>query len=81
MSKRRDDRKMDLLLSALDQIIDMGHPLVRLPGLIDWKFLDERFASVCQTGVGPPGPPTRLVARLFILNHMHDLSDELLCAR
>jgi hypothetical protein len=34
MSKPRDDRRKDLLLPALDQIIDMGHPLVRLAALI-----------------------------------------------
>ena len=55
MSKPRDDRQKDLLLPALDQIIDMGHPLVRLAALIDWKFLDDRFGSVCQTGPGQPG--------------------------
>ncbi|MVT70942.1 IS5 family transposase [Bradyrhizobium pachyrhizi] len=81
MSKPRDDRQKDLLLPALDQIIDMGHPLVRLATLIDWKFLGDRFGSVCQTGPGQPGPPTRLVAGLFILKHMHNLSDEVLCAR
>ena len=75
MSKPRDDRQKDLLLPALDQIIDLGHPLVRLAALIDWKFLDERFSSVCQTGLGQPGLPTRLVAGLFILKHMHNLSD------
>ena len=81
MSKPRDDRQKDLLLPALDQIIDMGHPLVRLAALIDWKFLDDRFGSVCQAGPGQPGLPTRLVAGLFILKHMHNLSDEVLCAR
>ena len=60
MSKPRDDRQKDLLLPALDQIIDMGHPLVRLAGLIDWKFLDDRFGSVCQTG---PGTDARLMHR------------------
>ena len=35
MSKPRDDRQKDLLLPALDQIIDMSHPLVRLAALID----------------------------------------------
>ena len=30
---------------------------------------------------GQPPLPTRLVAGLFILKHMHDLSDEVLCAR
>ena len=48
MSKPRDDRQKDLLLPALDQIIDMGHPLVRLAALIDWSFLDDRFGSVSQ---------------------------------
>src|SRR6201991_1821761 len=81
MSKPRDDRQKDLLLPALDQIIDMGHPLVRLAALIDWKFLDDRFGSVCHPGPGQPGLPTRLVAGLFILKHMHNLSDEVLCAR
>lgn len=52
MSKTRDDRQKDLLLPALDQIIDMGHPLVRLAGLIDWNILNERFSSVCQAGSG-----------------------------
>jgi IS5 family transposase len=81
MSKPRDDRQKDLLLPALDQIIDLGHPLVRLAALIDWNSLDERFSSVCRAGSGPPGLATRLVAGLFILKHMHNLSDEVLCAR
>lgn len=32
---------------ALDQIIDIGRPLVRLAALIDWSILDDRFNSVC----------------------------------
>jgi IS5 family transposase len=59
----------------------MGHPLVRLAGQIDWGFLDGRFSSVCAPGPGQPGLPTRLVAGLFILKHMENLSDEVLCAR
>jgi IS5 family transposase len=54
---------------------------VRLAGEIDWGFLNGRFSSVCQPGPGQPGLPTRLVAGLFILKHMHNLSDEVLCAR
>jgi transposase, IS5 family len=59
----------------------MGHPLVRLAGQIDWQFLAGRFGSVCRAGSGQPGLPTRLVAGLFNLKHMHNLSDEVLCAR
>jgi hypothetical protein len=69
------------LRPALEDIIDLRHPLVRLAREIDWRFLDGRFASVCAASVGQPPLPTRLVAGLFILKHMHDLSDEVLCAR
>jgi IS5 family transposase len=81
MARPRDDRQKDLLRPALEEIIDMGHALVRLAGLIDWQFLDGRFGSVCRAGPGQPGLPTRLVAGLFILKHMDNLSDEVLCAR
>ena len=78
---RRDDRQKDLLQPALEGMIYLGHPLVRLAGEIDWGFLYRRFASVCVPGPGQPGLPTRLVAGLLILKHMHNLSDEALCAR
>jgi transposase, IS5 family len=81
MAKPRDDRQKDLLRPSLEKIIDMSHPLVRLAGQIDWQFLAGRFGSVCAPGPGQPGLPTRLVAGLFILKHMHNLSDEALCAR
>jgi IS5 family transposase len=81
MARPRDDRQKDLLRPALEEIIDMGHPLVRLAEKIDWGFLEGRFGSVCQPGPGQPGLPPRLVAGLFILKHMHNLSDEVLCAR
>ncbi len=81
MSKPRDDRQNDLFRPPLDRIIDLGHPLVQLAGEIDWEFLSGRFGSVCAAGPGQPPLPTRLVAGLFILKHMHSLSDEALCAR
>jgi IS5 family transposase len=81
VARPRDDRQKDLLRPALEEIIDLGHPLVRLAREIDWGFLDQRFANVCAPGPGQPGLPTRLVAGLFILKHMHNLSDEVLCAR
>ena len=81
MSKPRDERQKDLFRPALEQIIDMGRPLVRLAGEIDWGFLEQRFASVCPTGPGQLPLPARLIAGLFIHKHMHSLSDEVLCAR
>ena len=81
VAKPRDDRQKDLLRPVLEDIIDLSHPLVRLAREIDWQFLDRRFSSVCTAREGRPPLPTRLVAGLFILKHMHDLSDEVLCAR
>ncbi len=81
MAKPRDNRHKDLLRPALEEVIDLGHPLVRLAQQIDWGFLDRRFASVCKSGDGRPPLPTRLVAGLLIVKHMHSLSDEALCAR
>ena len=81
MSKPREDRQKDLFRPPLDWIIDLGHPLVRLAQEIDCGFLDGRFRSVCRSGPGQPPLPTRLVAGLLILKHMHDLSDQALCAR
>jgi IS5 family transposase len=81
VAKPRDNRQKDLLRPGLEDIIDLGHPLVRLAREIDWQFLDGRFSSVCTAGEGRPPLPTRLVAGLFILKHMHNLADEVLCAR
>ena len=81
MAKPRDDRQRDLLRPGLEDIVDLGHPLVRLAGVIDWQFLERRFSRVCKPGDGRPPLPTRLVAGLLILKHMHSLSDEALCAR
>ncbi|WP_420969616.1 IS5 family transposase [Bradyrhizobium sp. B120] len=81
MSEPHDDRQDDLFRASLDAIINLRHPLVRLAAEIDWDFLAKRFSSVCRIGPGQPPLPTRLVAGLFILKHMHNLSDEAPCDR
>jgi len=81
MSKPRDDSQNDLFRPQLDQIINLHHPLVGLAQEIDWEFLARRFGAVCSAGPGQPALPTRLMAGLLILKHMHNLSDEALCER
>jgi transposase, IS5 family len=81
VSQPRDDRQDDLFGPSLEKIINLRHPLVRLASEIDWEFLAGRFSSVCRVGPGQPPLPTRLMAGLFILKHMHNLSDETLCDR
>ena len=63
------------------EIVDIDHPLAKLGRAIAWRFLEERFGAVYSDKAGHPPLPTRLMAGLSILKHMHDLSDEDLCAR
>jgi IS5 family transposase len=81
MAQPRDDRQKELFRPALEEIIDMGHPLVRLAQKIEWEFLDRQLGGVYRPGAGHPPLPVRLMAGLLILKHMHSLSDEALCAR
>lgn len=81
MGKPRDDRQKDLFRPPLEAIINLRHPLVLLAEKIDWGFIERRFGSVCSPGPGQPPLPSRLVAGVFILKHMHNLSDEVVCAR
>src|SRR5215204_5957976 len=79
--ERRETGQRDLFRARLDQIVDLDHPLVKLVRAIDWGFLEERCGAVYTDGPGRPPLPTRLMAGLAILKHMHDLSDEVLCER
>src|SRR5258708_10832520 len=79
--ERRETGQTDLLRSRLDAIIDTGHPLVKLARTIDWPFLEQKFGAVYEDKPGRPPLPTRLMAGLAILQHSHDLSDQMLCAR
>jgi len=79
--ERREIGQTDLFRARLDQIVDPTHVLVRLARTIDWRFLEGRFGSVYDDDPGRPPLPTRLMAGLAILKHMHDLSDEVLCER
>src|SRR5712671_5805041 len=79
--ERRESGEHDLFRSRLDQIINLEHALAKLARAIDWRFLEERFGAVYTDGPGSPPLPTRLMAGLAILKHMHDLSDEVLCDR
>ena len=80
-TKRDQSGQQDLLRSRLDQIVDLAHPLVKLARGIDWSFLDQRLGAVYTDAPGRPPRPTRLMAGLAILKHMHNLSDEVLCLR
>src|SRR5689334_23709595 len=80
-AERRDSGQQDLLRSRLDQIVDPAHPLAKLGRTIDWGFLENALGAAYTDRPGRPPLPTRLMAGLAILKHMHNLSDEVLCER
>src|SRR5262249_44742331 len=80
-TERRESGQSEMFRSRLDQIIDLTHPLAKLARLIDWTFLEASFGAVYADVAGRPALPTRLMAGVAILKHMHDLSDDGLCAR
>jgi Transposase domain (DUF772) len=80
-TKRQDRGQQDLLRSRLDQIVDPAHALVRMARAIDWDFLEGKLDAAYTDGPAQPPLPTRLMAGLAILKHMHNLSDEALCDR
>jgi IS5 family transposase len=71
----------ELFRSALVNLVDRKHPLVRLAGLIDWERFATAFGPLYRDGVGRPGLPTRLMVGLHLIKHMDGLSDEAVCAR
>jgi IS5 family transposase len=82
MKPREQTRGQDDLFRArLDQIIDMRHSLVLLGARIDWQRIGTTLGEVYSDAAGQPPLPTRLMAGLLVLKHMHNLSDEDLVAR
>jgi len=77
----RETGQTDLFKARLEQIVDMKHAVAKLAAAIDWGFFEKSFGALYNDGPGQPPLPTRLMAGLAILEHMHNLSDEGLCER
>jgi transposase, IS5 family len=77
---RPSSGKSDLFRERLETIIDLGHPLVRLAGIVPWSRFDDAFGGFYRP-IGRPAKPTRLMVGLHYLKHVHDLSDEEVVAR
>jgi hypothetical protein len=43
--ERMDSGQKDLFRARLDHIVEMKHPLAKLAGSVDWKFLETRFGA------------------------------------
>lgn len=70
----------DLFRSRLENLLDHGHALYRLAGLVEWSGFDRAFGRFYRP-LGRPAKPTRLMVGLSYLKHIYDLSDEAVCER
>lgn len=66
----------DLFRSELANMINPGHPLVKLSKVVDWKRLEDVFGETYCPDNGRPAISTRLMVALHYLKYTYDLSDE-----
>ena len=66
----------ELFRNRLENMISLDHELVKLSRLIDWDVFDEEWGKLFKSNRGAPVIPTRLIAGLNYLKHIHKLSDE-----
>jgi len=76
MLKKEYPETLDLFRSRLDQIIEMGHPLVKLANSMDWSFFEEAYSKHYSDEQGRPSKTIRLMVGLHYLKHTFDESDE-----
>jgi IS5 family transposase len=67
--------QVDMFRSRLANILDHGHPLYRLSGLIEWEVFACEFGKL-YSEEGRPGIPIRLMVGLTYLSHAFNTSDE-----
>lgn len=79
-----DNSQDDLFLSRLSDQLNPRHEMMVLEKMVNWDELEKEFADCylpnCSKGGCPP-KPIRLMAGLLLLQHMHNLSDELVVDR
>lgn len=74
--KRTNHSEGRLFQSRLSEILDPTNKLLLLADLTDWKSLESSLSSYFKSDRGAAAKPVRLVAGIFMLQHMSGLSDE-----
>jgi IS5 family transposase len=78
---RRQTPQDDLFRSALGNLLDQRHPLVKLAARIDWLVFEQEWGELFVSTTGRPAAPPRLIAGLLYLQHAYNLSDEAVVER
>lgn len=74
--KKTNHSQNRLFQSRLSEILDPTNRLLLLADLTDWKELEESLSPYFNSERGAAAKPIRLVAGIFMLQHMSGLSDE-----
>ena len=72
--KQISSPQLDMFRSRLESILNHGHELYRLSGLIDWEVFESEFGKLYEEG--RPGIPIRLLVGLTYLSHAFNTPDE-----
>jgi len=62
-----EQAQRELFQIDLEQLIDSGHPLVRLGLYIDWTSFEQTLGDTYHPSQGAPGISTRLMVALHYL--------------
>ena len=70
------DRQQELFRVELSRIIDHGHSLIKLAGVVEWDQLEKVFGATYCPDNGRAAISTRLMVALHYLKYTHNLSDD-----
>jgi transposase, IS5 family len=75
LGKIKPDLQQNLFKTRLTELINLGHPLVKLAGEVSWDKMELQFQNL-YSEQGRPSIPIRKIAGLLLLKEMFKESDE-----
>ena len=75
LGKIKSDSQQNLFKTRLTDLINLGHPLVKLANEVSWDKMELEFQSL-YSEQGRPSIPIRKIAGLLMLKEMFKESDE-----
>ena len=75
LGKIKPDLQQNLFQTRLIELINLGHPLVKLAQELDWNKMEFEFQNL-YSEQGRPSIPIRKIAGLLLLKEMFKESDE-----
>ena len=69
------------LFSSLEDMLSHEHPLFQLSNKINWESFENAFSPLYCSTNGRPAHPIRLMCGLLILEHLRNVSDEMVVSQ